>query len=128
MLGQINEWFFHDLAGIQPDVEHPGFKHIIIRPAVVAGLDFVEASHESANGTIRSAWRREGTGLVLEIEVPPNTTAQVMLPASDRASISESGRALSQARSVRLTSWPDGIASIAVQSGRYSFTITPRGP
>lgn len=128
MLGQINEWFFHDLAGIQPDVEHPGFKHIIIRPAVVAGLDFVEASHESANGTIRSAWRREGTGLVLEIEIPPNTTAQVMLPASDRASISESGRALSQARSVRLTSWPDGIASIAVQSGRYSFTITPRGP
>ena len=33
MLGQINEWFYHDLAGIQPDPAGPGFKRIIINPA-----------------------------------------------------------------------------------------------
>jgi glycogen debranching enzyme len=44
MLGQINEWFFHDLAGIQSDPETPGFQHIIIKPALVGDLSAVTAS------------------------------------------------------------------------------------
>jgi len=30
MLGQIQEWFYHDLAGIQNAPDSPGFKKIII--------------------------------------------------------------------------------------------------
>ena len=32
MLGQIQEWFYHDLAGIGVDPTGPGFKKILIRP------------------------------------------------------------------------------------------------
>ncbi|MGC3957984.1 MAG: family 78 glycoside hydrolase catalytic domain [Verrucomicrobiota bacterium] len=61
MLGQINEWFFHDLAGIQPDPVAPGFQHFLIKPAVVKDLTWVLANYESVQGEIRSEWRR-GTG------------------------------------------------------------------
>ncbi|MDR1011669.1 MAG: family 78 glycoside hydrolase catalytic domain, partial [Opitutaceae bacterium] len=32
MLGQITEWFYGDLAGLQPDPEGPGFRKILIKP------------------------------------------------------------------------------------------------
>jgi hypothetical protein len=53
MLGQINEWFFHDLAGIQDDAAGPGFQKIRIHPAVVGDVTRVEATYESARARRR---------------------------------------------------------------------------
>ena len=44
MLGQINEWFFRDLAGIQLNPEKPGFSQIIIKPALVGNLTWAGAN------------------------------------------------------------------------------------
>jgi hypothetical protein len=38
ILGHIIEWFYHDLAGIQPDPASPGFKHFFIHPDIVGNL------------------------------------------------------------------------------------------
>ncbi len=80
MLGQINEWFFHDLAGIQRDESAPGFKKIIIKPAVVGDLTFARASYDSINGKITSAWKRDGSEFTLDVTIPDNTSATVYLP------------------------------------------------
>jgi hypothetical protein len=40
----------------------------------------VKAEHDSPYGMIRSAWRRQGGGLRLEVEGPVNTSATVFLP------------------------------------------------
>jgi hypothetical protein len=74
MLGQINEWFFHDLAGIQPAA--PGFSKITIKPQPVGDLTWVKARY----GGIRSEWRREGRRFTLEVAVPSHTTAKVFMP------------------------------------------------
>jgi alpha-L-rhamnosidase len=79
MLGQINEWFYHDLAGIQCDPRGPGFRKIIIRPAIVGDLKYVQASYDSINGMIQSSWKRAGGKITLDITIPPNTTATVYL-------------------------------------------------
>jgi alpha-L-rhamnosidase len=78
MLGQINEWFYHDLAGIQP--AEPGFKEIIIKPHPVGDLKWVEASYESVHGPIRVRWERDGTGFLLKTTIPAGTTATIFLP------------------------------------------------
>ncbi len=124
MLGQINEWFFHDLAGIQPDPEAPGFRHIIIRPAIVGDLTFVEARYESVNGSIRSKWTRDGHHLTLEITIPPNSTAQVFLPTKNANAISERGKNISHANGVKLRGIEAGVASLQILSGHYSFKTT----
>jgi len=80
MFGDISAWMIQHLAGIAPDPDAPGFKHFHIRPAFVESLDEVTATHHSPYGTIRSAWQRAADGIRLEVEVPPNTTAQVQLP------------------------------------------------
>jgi alpha-L-rhamnosidase len=85
MLGQIMEWFYHDLAGIQPDPAGPGFKRFQIRPAVIGDLTWVKASYASPYGTIAVSWRREDRDFSLDVTVPANTTATIHVPGESGA-------------------------------------------
>ncbi len=74
-------WFYEGYAGIQADPKHPGFAHFFVRPHIPkAGLDWAEASYDSVRGTIRSAWRKEGGGVTLNVTVPANASATIRLP------------------------------------------------
>ncbi|MEY4488270.1 MAG: hypothetical protein RIQ79_778 [Verrucomicrobiota bacterium] len=121
MLGQINEWFYHDLAGIQPDPVGPGFKRIIIRPAIVGDLAWVKAAYASPHGRIVSAWKREGSRLTLEVTIPANTTATVFVPTSDPATVTESGVPVARVSSKNPFSPIPGHAVFTVGSGHYVF-------
>lgn len=80
MMGQIDEWFFASLAGIRPDPDHPGFRKFIIQPQVVGDLTHVNASTETLYGRIAVAWKRENNRFTLDLEVPVNSEATVILP------------------------------------------------
>jgi hypothetical protein len=86
MLGQITEWFYHDLAGIAPDPDGPGFKKIIIQPQPVGDLTWAKASYHSIHGQISSAWRRENGKFTLNVTIPPNTTATIFMPGKSTTS------------------------------------------
>jgi alpha-L-rhamnosidase len=80
MFGEIGAWMYKGLAGILPDPSQPGFKHILLRPHFVRGLDRFEASHESPYGVISSSWKREKRVIVYKAVIPPNSTATLQLP------------------------------------------------
>ena len=121
MLGQINEWFFHDLAGIQADPATPGFQRTVINPAVVGDLSFVKASYDSVRGRIVSEWHRSGHAFSLTVTVPANTTATVRLPASTASSVLESGQPAVSAEGVRFLTATDNSATYQIGSGEYHF-------
>ncbi len=125
MLGQINEWFYHDLAGIQGDPSGPGFKKIVIKPAVVGDLTWVKGAYNSARGRITSEWRRDGGRFSLDVTIPPNTTATVWVPARDAATVTEEGRPAAQVSRIRFLGPADGAAVFAVGSGSYAFGSVP---
>ena len=122
MLGQINEWFYHDLAGIQCDPGGPGFSRIVIKPAIVGDITWVKANYESIRGRVSSFWRRNGKDLTLEVAIPANTSATVFLPTADPGSLAESGMPIASAGTVRLLGFEGSVARLAVQSGHYSFS------
>jgi hypothetical protein len=122
MLGQINEWFYHDLAGIQGDPVWPGFKRIVLRPAVTGGLSWVEASYRSARGRIASAWRLAASRVTLAVTVPPGTAATVWVPTSDASSVTEGGRPAAQSPGVRWVRTDPGAAIYEVTSGEFVFS------
>jgi len=126
MLGQIQEWFYHDLAGIQPDPAGPGFRTIVIRPAMVQGLTWVQASYESPYGRVSSAWRREAEGLLsLDVTVPVNARATLHIPATDPAAVSEGGGPADQAPGVRFLRRAEGRVIYELGSGVYAFSVRP---
>jgi hypothetical protein len=82
-LGHILEWFHAHLAGLAPDLSLPGFKRMLVRPEIVDGLTWVEASHESLHGHHAVRWERNGAAFTLKVTVPANTSARVFVPGAD---------------------------------------------
>ena len=121
MLGQIQEWFYHDLAGIGCDPTGPGFKKIIINPQPVGDVTWVKASYDSIRGKIVSDWKRDGDKFTLKVTIPANTTATVFVPAKSADSVTESGKPAAQANGVKFLRMENGRAVFAVASGQYEF-------
>jgi len=80
MFGEIGAWFFKGLGGIKPDESQPGFKHVRIEPHFVKGLDQFEATFEGPYGAITSRWKKKGREVEMEIILPANSTATLVLP------------------------------------------------
>ncbi|HEX9045691.1 MAG TPA: family 78 glycoside hydrolase catalytic domain [Verrucomicrobiae bacterium] len=92
MCGQVMEWFYHGLVGIQPDAAGPGFKKILISPGIGSGLAAASAVYNSANGLVTNQWTVTGTQAAMTMALPPASTALVCLPlTSTNAAVYESG-------------------------------------
>jgi alpha-L-rhamnosidase len=114
MFGGIVQWFYEDLAGIQPLA--PGYRQVAFKPTVPAGLDRAEASYQSVRGTVASSWRQTASTLTLEVMVPPTATGLVYVPASDRdAVVAPGGAAFVGKQGARLV--------YAIGSGKYRFSV-----
>jgi alpha-L-rhamnosidase len=124
MLGQINEWFYHDLAGIQCDPAGPGFRKILIKPAIVGDLAWVKASYDSISGTIVSEWKRDGQNVTLHVVIPVNTTATICIPTDSVDSVHESGKPMAQSTGVKFLSAKSGEVRYQVGSGTYDIAAT----
>ena len=79
LLGDLIIWDYGYLAGIRP--EEPGFSKILLKPYPIEGLDNVDCSYDSVNGTIKSSWKRSGNGIEWNFTIPEGTTAKVAVPA-----------------------------------------------
>jgi alpha-L-rhamnosidase len=123
LVGDYVIWLYEYLAGIRPDPEQPGFKHIVMKPHLVGDLTSVEASHRTPYGWVRSAWRREGGSLGWTVEVPVNVVATVHVPAQDMSDVTESGKPADRAEGVKYLRMEDGHAVYLVGSGVYQFGV-----
>ncbi len=117
-------WFYQGLAGIRADETAPGFKKILIKPAVVGDLTWVKGGYDSIHGRIVSYWQREGDKVRMDITIPANTTATVFVPAKDAAGVTESGKPTDSAEGVTFLHMQDNAAVYAVGSGTYRFQST----
>jgi hypothetical protein len=126
MLGQLNEWFYHDLAGISADVHAPGFKNIIIRPQPVDGVYWAKAVYQSPRGQVAVSWKKTDCRLTLEVNIPTGATATVYMPASDAAPVMDDDRGIAaeQSEGIRKT---DGNV-FELSSGVYRLSANFQSP
>ncbi len=121
MLGQITEWFYKYLVGIDSDPAGPGFEEFVIRPTPVGDLTWAEACYQSVRGKIAVRWEREEGVFTLRFSIPANTTATVLLPAQKDAPVTESGKPVAEAPGVKFVR-RDGDRNVyTVESGAYEF-------
>jgi alpha-L-rhamnosidase len=117
--GAVGEYLYRQVAGI--DTDGPGYRKIVIRPAIAAGLTNAQAAYESPAGLIESAWRVNGKRLLLNVTVPPNTTATIYVPATTADQVTESGIPAARSREVSLLRSEEGATVFRVGSGKYQF-------
>ncbi|MBQ7910701.1 MAG: family 78 glycoside hydrolase catalytic domain [Clostridia bacterium] len=76
--GDISAWFIKAVAGIS--VAPAGGELVCeIKPAFVAALEDASAYHVTPVGKITSAWKREGDGITLTVEIPEGMGGRIAL-------------------------------------------------
>ena len=78
--GAIGQWMYERVAGLAPDPAKPGYKHFFVRPLVGKQLTSARAELETPYGKASSGWVKHKGKIVMQIVVPPNTTATIEFP------------------------------------------------
>ncbi|MCD6354817.1 MAG: family 78 glycoside hydrolase catalytic domain [Prolixibacteraceae bacterium] len=119
--GAIGEWLYSYVAGINIDVEKPGYKHILLSPHFGGGLNDVDATFMSIHGEITSAWKIDENGwIVYLVEVPANTTATVTLPEAYLESLKVNSELATEELKSKATQNNNNLV-VEIGSGKYLF-------
>lgn len=119
MLGHLQEWFFNGLGGIKPAENTHAFKEFIIKPEIVGDVTEANVGFDAMYGKIKSHWKKTPENVVMNIEIPVNTSAWIYLPTTDLHKVTEKGKTV-QYQSFKKEG--DRIA-IKLGSGKYQLTI-----
>ena len=120
--GAIGDWLYRVSAGIE--IKNPGYKHIIIQPHLSAKLDFSKASFESQYGTIASGWERKDGKIFIDVKIPANTRATILLPCNDAEAIYEGGKTIIGNNTFSDIRKVDTGVQFETGSGIYKFEFT----
>jgi len=124
-LNGIGGWFQRGILGIQIDPKSPGYKNIIVKPAIIDSLQWAKGHHISPYGRIEVSWKKTKGSITLEVDIPENTSASVFIPAKEEADITEStvqgNKPLEEVHGVTFLGMENGSAVLRVGSGHYTF-------
>ena len=120
-IGDLCIWLHEYVAGIKPDEDCTGFRHIIMNPSLVGELTSAKAYRKTMYGRISSDWKIEGGVFSWDIEVPANTTATVYVPATGLSAVTEGGKPVEGRDGVKLARVEGDRVVLEVGAGKYSF-------
>jgi len=118
--GAVGEYLYGAVGGITPVT--PSYQSIRIQPVPGAGLTWANTSYQSTRGLIATAWTNTGTAFNLDVVIPPNITAQIFVPTTNAAAITESGVPAASSPGVSYAGVSNGCAIYNVGSGHYVWT------
>ncbi len=118
--GAIGEWLYNYVAGIQIDIDNPGYKHFILAPHPGGGLAFARATYKSIYGEITSDWKIENNTLTYDIDIPANTSATVLLPDAKMDKVLMNNSSLNENNAEQVN---NGV-QLKMGSGRYHFSYS----
>ena len=121
LLGDLLVWYYENLGGIKSNPEYPGFKELVMKPEIIDGLYFVNASYTSAYGLIKSEWNKNGRDFNWKIEIPANTSAIVYVPAVSKTGVSEDGLEGNNFAGATYVGMDGNRAVYKIGSGTYNF-------
>ncbi len=120
--GAIGDWMYRKMVGIDTYEDGVGYKHIKIKPHIGGDFTFASASLDTYYGKVSNSWKIEKENLLMDVEIPVNTTAIVFVPAENADAIKESGKVLSQV-DIKVKSIKDGYVVLELGSGAYHFVV-----
>lgn len=123
MMGGGLVWLYKNLAGMQVDVEKPGYKHMIFKPQPVDDLDFVSYINNTPYGKAGITWRQENSKFFMDIEVPVSATATVYIPSENATQVREGDRNISQNPYIANIQSAGGYTILEVGQGNYKFEV-----
>jgi alpha-L-rhamnosidase len=130
----VGAWFYNALGGINLSPGSVGYQHIRIAPQIVEDLHWASASVETLRGTVSSSWSHSPGVTTLEVKIPVNSDAQVVVPVEEQMTdvviregdrvIWEKGQYVSGDPGLTGATQDGRAITFQVGSGHYSFKLT----
>jgi alpha-L-rhamnosidase len=120
--GAIGDWMYRTIAGLDMDETKPAYKRLHIEPQFAgAKMNYARASHQSMYGQIISGWQINGDQIEVELEIPPNTTAYLVLSGATAESLREGNQELPLVEGIHSYSVEKDGVHLSIGSGSYRF-------
>ncbi|WP_295654005.1 alpha-L-rhamnosidase [uncultured Mucilaginibacter sp.] len=119
--GAIGDWMYRVAAGLDTYEDGTGYKHIRVMPHIGGSLTNVSAQLQTYYGMASSAWSIADGKLQLKVSIPPNTKANIFIPAGDAATVMEGSQKLSDDKDIHILKTENGYVEVEVGSGNYVF-------
>ena len=125
--GAVCQWIFQSLVGI--DTDGPGYKKLLLSPInpsragaeMKEPINWVRASYASPGGPVKVEWKYQSQKFEYRVEIPPNTSATLHLPARATDTIRVNGGPAAEIKGVRLLSFKNGREICEIEPGQYLF-------
>ena len=80
MLGMIEDWLHHDVAGLRQADLSTAWRAAVVEPTFLAEVPSAASVSHTVHGTYAVEWRRDGETITVEVVVPPDGRATVRIP------------------------------------------------
>jgi alpha-L-rhamnosidase len=121
--GSIVEWMYRDVCGLNPasgDDMRTGFRQACIAPKPDRSLQSAKARYRSAAGWYDSGWEYDDQGcLSIHLNIPFNTSVNVMLPDARVEEIKINGQPLKEGQQV------GNCVKLDLDAGQYGIEYLP---
>ena len=121
--GAIGDWMYRVMVGIDVEEGSVGYKKIRIRPHIGGNFKYATANYETPYGKLISGWEIADGKLLLNAEIPANTTATIYIPITSAGEVTENGQPLSSSKNSQLIGKEKDYLVVKVGSGKYTFSI-----
>ena len=119
--GAIGDWMYRVVAGLDTDMEGPGYKKITINPHIGGNLTHVSASLETYYGKVISSWKLTNDNLEMSITIPANTKATVHIPTKSASDIKEMDKLITTNPGIKILTSNNSEVVVELGSGDYRF-------
>ncbi|HEX3006879.1 MAG TPA: family 78 glycoside hydrolase catalytic domain [Bacteroidales bacterium] len=120
--GAIGDWMYRVMVGLDTYEDGVGYKHIRIKPYIGGGFANASASLETYYGKLSNSWKANGKNITMNVEIPANTSATIYIPAKAADQITESGKAISSNKDIKVEGTENGYVIVKTGSGKYQFS------
>jgi alpha-L-rhamnosidase len=122
--GAVAAWLYRYAAGIDADVEDPGFHLIDVHPNFDARLGSMDFSYQSPYGKIQSTWLVSGNTVIWKLVTPPNAQARLFLKPGQERTVLLDGTAIGESSKARKAGSEDSNSVFLLPAGTYTFHVT----
>ncbi len=126
--GAIGDWMYRKMVGLDTYEDGVGYKHIKIQPHIGGGFTHASASLQTLYGRLSNAWKVDGNNILMDVEIPVNTTATLYMPAANVDDVMESGKKLAGNKEIKISGMEAGYVVLNLGSGIYHFIAKNNQP
>ncbi|MBB3696628.1 glycoside hydrolase family 78 protein [Flammeovirga yaeyamensis] len=83
----FSAYFFESIGGLKPTFEQAGYKEFIVDPTFPTSITHADVTVSTRYGKVENKWEMKGGILTMDLKIPFNTKAKIVLSEEEKQSL-----------------------------------------